>query len=124
MFKLAPNKFVSFDFESFKQQFTGYKRPEKAVEYKHKKPFEHPEVDVNGKWYMNKTTGIKTLFAKNMDWRAIGGVPPVRDQASCGSCWAFGTASVIEARLNAMHNAKHYKKHFLMSEQAIIDCIW
>lgn len=106
------------------RSFTGYNKPNKGVDYKHQKPFEHPELDNDGKWFNNQSTGLKTLFAKNLDWRAIGGVPPVRDQASCGSCWAFGTASVIEARLNAMHNSKHYKKHFLMSEQSIIDCIW
>lgn len=70
---------MNYDLESFKRSFTGYNRPNKAVEYKHQKPFEHPELDNDGKWFKNQSTGIKTLFAENLDWRAIGGVPPVRD---------------------------------------------
>ena len=42
----------------------------------------------------------------------------------CGSCWAFGSASVIESRVNRLF-AKHYKQPlFQMSEQAIVDCLW
>jgi C1A family cysteine protease len=31
------------------------------------------------------------------DWRTQGIVPAVRDQGSCGSCWAFGTVGVMES---------------------------
>lgn len=40
---------------------------------------------------------IKTALPTHWDWRTKGIVPPVRDQGSCGSCWAFGTVGVMES---------------------------
>ncbi len=35
--------------------------------------------------------------ARYFDWRQNRNVPPIRDQGSCGSCWAFGTVASQEA---------------------------
>ena len=51
------------------------------------------------------------------DWREHGRVCSVKDQGSCGSCWAFSTM----ANLEGLYAAKKGEcKHF--SEQQLVDC--
>jgi cathepsin F len=51
------------------------------------------------------------------DWRDHGAVGPVKDQGSCGSCWAFSSVANLEG-LNYIKN-----KNFLQfSEQQLVDC--
>eukprot|EP00055_Hartaetosiga_balthica_P018466 m.134424 g.134424 ORF g.134424 m.134424 type:complete len:370 (-) comp9598_c0_seq1:261-1370(-) len=51
------------------------------------------------------------------DWRSDGVVTAVKDQGQCGSCWSFGSATVLESQIAI-------KKGYLevLSEQNILDC--
>jgi len=57
------------------------------------------------------------------DWRTTGGknnsgvVTPVKDQSSCGSCWAFSTTGAIESAWALRGNPMAQ-----FSEQLIVDC--
>ena len=44
---------------------------------------------------------------------------PVKDQASCGSCWAFATAGAVEG---AYYVAR--RETLSLSEQNLVDCAW
>jgi len=52
----------------------------------------------------------------NIDWAAKGGVSPVKNQGSCGSCWAFSATGVLEA------NQKIHGSNINLSEQQLVDC--
>jgi C1A family cysteine protease len=54
---------------------------------------------------------------KAWDWRAEGKVTPVRQQGSCGSCWAFTAAAAFESSYLIQNN-----KTIDMSEQHLVNC--
>jgi len=55
----------------------------------------------------------------SFDWRTEtpGGLPPIRNQSKCGSCWAFATTGVLECNIKIKEN-----KDVDLSEQWLLSC--
>ena len=54
---------------------------------------------------------------ESFDWRDIGGVTPVQDQGSVGTCWAFSTTANIEGQYYQKTNTT-----MKLSEEFFVDC--
>jgi cathepsin L len=64
-----------------------------------------------------KTVTLPETNDSEIDWRVKGAVNPIKDQAQCGSCWAFSATAAVEGA------------HFLktgellsLSEQELVSC--
>lgn len=64
--------------------------------------------------------GLKKATAASYDMRALGLVPPIKNQGSCGSCWAFsGLCAAESAHIRA---GRGTKDNTAWSEQSVLDC--
>jgi len=63
--------------------------------------------------------GVPTLdeLPSSFDWRDQGKVTSVRDQETCGTCWIFGTTSVLESAVLIGEGAAYD-----LSEQSVALC--
>ncbi|EAR95851.1 papain family cysteine protease (macronuclear) [Tetrahymena thermophila SB210] len=57
-------------------------------------------------------------IAASIDWRTKGAVTSVKNQGSCGSCWTFSAAALMES-FNFIKN----KVLVDFSEQQLVDCV-
>nr|GMC60684.1 cysteine proteinase COT44-like [Ipomoea batatas] len=57
------------------------------------------------------------MLPESVDWRKNGAVAPVKDQGSCGSCWAFSTVAAVES-INQIVTGELVT----LSEQELVDC--
>jgi len=69
----------------------------------------------NPEWE-NVDTEFKKVGA-DIDWTAKGVVSPVKNQGSCGSCWAFSAVAILES-----FNLMNGKPGVNLSEQQLVDC--
>jgi C1A family cysteine protease len=58
----------------------------------------------------------------SVDWRSHGGnfVTPIRNQSSCGSCWAFATTAALESATLIHNNTPGSDVN--LSEQVMVSC--
>jgi len=58
-----------------------------------------------------------TRLPSKFDWRQEGGCTSIKDQGSCGSCWAFATVAPLECNIKIKT-----EKEFDLSEQWLVSC--
>jgi len=75
-------------------------------------PEEQTEMPILGEHVYNGEE-----LADSVNWVTAGAVNPVKDQAQCGSCWAFGTTGGIEGAWQIGTGSLKS-----LSEQQLVDC--
>uniref|UniRef100_A0A803P8Q9 Vignain n=1 Tax=Cannabis sativa TaxID=3483 RepID=A0A803P8Q9_CANSA len=104
-FKLKLNKFADMTNHEFRSTYAGSK-------IKHHRMFRGSQHGT-GKFMYENVEKVPT----SVDWRKKGAVTAVKDQGSCGSCWAFSTVVAVEG-INQIKT----KKLVSLSEQELVDC--
>jgi cathepsin L len=95
-YKMGVNQFTVLTTEEFVESYLGAKPMEESVDVS--------EVEVSD------------ALNGDVDWTTKGGVSPVKNQGSCGSCWAFSATGVLESW--NMIKGQTYD----LSEQQLVDC--
>ncbi|CDP18154.1 unnamed protein product [Coffea canephora] len=99
---LGLNEFADLSHEEFKKMYLGLNG---ELATKRQSPGEE------------FTYGNVMDIPKSVDWRKKGAVTPVKNQGSCGSCWAFSTVAAVEG-INQIVTGNLTS----LSEQELIDC--
>ncbi len=60
---------------------------------------------------------VEKALPTSLDWRDVDGITPVKNQGSCGSCWAFAATAEMEAFIKI-----YYGVEVNLSEQQSISC--
>ena len=63
---------------------------------------------------------VQTL-PSSYDWRALNGVTPIKNQGSCGDCWAFSTVGPLESQI-LLQNGTQNGQPVVLSEQYLLSC--
>ena len=92
-FELGHNKFSTWTDAEYKAILGGRQGPQKNV------------------------VALSETNDDSVDWRTKGAVNPVKDQARCGSCWAFSAIAALEGS-----HAINTGELVSMSEQQVVSC--
>ncbi|XVF40357.1 hypothetical protein PTKIN_Ptkin01aG0107000 [Pterospermum kingtungense] len=101
-YKLSINEFSDFTHEEFLAAYTGYK-----------KRYNPTSKTITSSFMYENLTDIPT----SLDWRDQGAVTPIKNQGSCGCCWAFSAVAAMEGITQIKTG-----KLISMSEQQLLDC--
>jgi cathepsin H len=97
-FAMAENEFADMTFEEFSSQRLGVADPQKC--------------SATGS-HVSRSDPLPA----SVDWRTKGVVARVKNQGSCGSCWAFSSVACMES-----HHAIATGSLVELSEQNLVDC--
>jgi C1A family cysteine protease len=101
-YKLGLNPFADMTSEEFAMGYMGYKPS--------KKPW-------GGLPYLGSHEVGNETLPESVDWTQKGAVTKAKNQAACGSCWAFSTTGALEGAW-----AIATGKLVSFSEQQLVDC--
>ncbi|OAY33730.1 cysteine proteinase COT44 [Manihot esculenta] len=104
-YKVGLTRFADLTNEEYRAMFLGTKSDPKRRVIKAKNP---------SRRYAFKATDE---LPDSVDWRKEGAVNPIKDQGSCGSCWAFSTIAAVEG-INKIVTGELIS----LSEQELVDC--
>ena len=101
-YKLGINSFSDLTFAEFKAKYLGH------------------SSDLQGDAKCEKTGNDSMVYGdeQEVDWVKKGVVHEPKNQARCGSCWAFSTNGALEAAFAIFKNEKDLD----LSEQELVDC--
>ena len=103
-FRLGVNKFSCHTFTEYKSLLGVLERSNSRSSQKVRYPSQ-------------KVSKLPKAIPDFIDWREQGLVNPVRDQGSCGSCWAFSAVAASESAYSLSSGSL-----LQFSEQNFVDC--
>jgi C1A family cysteine protease len=102
---LGLNSLADLTSEEYKERYLGYNNAARLQRPKLRAtPFKYADVD-------------EADLPVAIDWRSKGAVSEVKNQAQCGSCWAFSTTGSVEG-INSIVTGSLIS----LSEQELVDC--
>nr|BAW35427.1 cysteine protease [Drosera adelae] len=101
-YSLSVNQFADLTDEEFEKMYASAKVPESRHSNSQRTPFKYEGY---------------TSVPASINWVTMGAVTPIRNQGTCGSCWAFAAIATVES-LTWIKTGKSYD----LSEQQIVDC--
>ena len=114
-FELKVNQFADLTQREFKETYLTLTPPMKQRQDYLKgflgKPKKHHKFD-----RFNMEEEVRDL-PKEVDWVKAGHVQKVKNQGSCGSCWAFSAIGAMESSLSIFNKTLPN-----LSEQQLVDC--
>ncbi|XP_054824460.1 cysteine proteinase COT44-like [Prosopis cineraria] len=105
-YRLGLNRFADLRNEEYRAMYLGTRIDPKQIAMKAKNTPSH-----------RYAYNARDRLPLHVDWRLKGAVNPVKNQGTCGSCWAFSTVAAVEA-INKIVTGKLVS----LSEQELVDC--